>query len=566
MKKIANIAVLSVLAAALHSAYGLNLTNQSPFYLHLQSGDASQCQATIAPGATGVIADKAYCGYDACATNDFNSSGCMEVTNGNTGNNTLTQGGYATYLGINTYGANPVCSIAWPFIPYLCSIDTSGSFSLVYKSITQVYSGGPDNGKPVTIPAVTKYAQAPYFRGVNISGLEYDGTMLDALFQHPDLPDVRYFAAQGMNFVRLPIRAEFVFGSAANPVISTNPDPNAAGEAPNNIYLGAVYDTVEKYLASGISVQLDLHNYMRFCPTGPDVGQGNEPTDPVNNKCSVMTADQLASIWSTIMNTEITIPGVPGTVTFANLAQKYAPGNSNGGELILGVMNEPFSQSDQVVTTASIFANEVAAVKAIRASAPNNLILLSGNGWDPLHLWLSTETDDSTTFTKSRLEAQGLDTTNLAIEVHQYFDSNYSGTNQACNQYASQQAFLEDMGVVDASGTDIFKAWMQQNNMRVMLTEFGGADNVYCRQDMNWMLQYMQDDAYDSAAPKNGGFIGWAAWRANRNSSGGFNFLQQADQTVYGAPASGTTGIVQGTANGLMSDVFGAYLIPPAAK
>ncbi len=329
---------------------------------------------------------------------------------------------------------------------------------------------------------------------------------------------------------------------------------------------------MQKYLASGINVQLDLHNYMRFCPTGPDVGQGNEPTDPVNNKCSVMTADQLASTWSTIMNTSITVPGIADPVTFASLAQKYAPGNSSGGELILGVMNEPFSQPDQVVTTASVFANEVAAVKAIRVSAPNNLILLSGNGWDPLHLWLSDETQNSTTFTKNALEAQGLDTKNLAIEVHQYFDNNYSGTRQACNHYATKQAFLQDMGVVDASGNDIFKAWMQQNNMRVMLTEFGAADlnadktpNVDCRQDTTWMLEYVQDNAYNSAEPGNGGFIGWSAWRSNRNNSVGWNFLQEADKTEYGAPAA-TAGIVQGAGNGLMSNVFSTFLTPPAAK
>ncbi len=563
--------------------YAATITNTSPFYLHLQSGDAQTCSATIAPGAQGSISG--YCGYDVCATNDFNSNGCQEITNGNIGDKALTDGGYATYLGLSNYSGNTInCSIGWAFIPYQCAVDGSGNFSLNYKSITQIYSGGSNNGQPVIIPAVSKYMQAPFFRGVNVSGLEYDGSFLDALFQHPDVPDIRYFAAQGMNLIRLPIRAEFVFGqqqssnTPSGPIISTDPNPNDAGLAPNNMYLASVYDTVQKYLASGVSVDLDLHNYMRFCPTSPTEGQGNEPTDPANNNCSVLIANQLAAIWATIMTTPIKLQmgdGSTKTVTFANLAQQYAPKDSSYStpQLMFGIMNEPFDDSPvQPLSTQTVFDNEVAAVKTIRTSAPNNLILLSGNGWDPLHEWMSSTTQDSTTFTQSALQAAGLDTSNLVIEVHQYFDYNYSGTHVICNHYDNYQAFLQDMGLSDSSGNNIFGQWMQQNQMKVMLTEFGGSDDRSttgdCVQDVKWMLQYMQNNAYNSSAPQNGGFIGWAAWRANRNGnwgSGQFDFLQQADQTVYGAPAQGTTGIVQGPGNGLMADVFASYLTQPSA-
>ena len=551
---------------AINLASAATITNTSPFYLHLQSGDAATCQSTIAPGAQGTI--NGYCGYDACSTNDFNSSGCQEVSNGNTGNTSLTAGGYATYLGLSSYSSqnSVTCSIGWQFIPYQCNVDASGNFSLAYKSTTQIFT---PSGAPVTIPAVQHYTSGPLFRGINISGLEYDGTMLDALFQHPDVPDARYFAAQGMNLVRLPIRAEYVFGAQADPITSIDPNPNDPGIGPNNTYLSAVYDTVQKYLANGLSVDLDLHNYMRFCPTGAVQGQGNEPTDPVNNNCSVLSAEQLSAIWATIMTTPLTVSGIQGTVTFADLASKYpATGPEyKGPQLMFGIMNEPFSQDNQVVRTQTIFNNEVAAAKAIQALAPNNLILFSGNGWDPLHEWLSPTTQDSTIFTAANLKNAGVNPINTVVEVHQYFDDNYSGTHEACNHYASKTAFLQDMGVVDSSGNDIFSTWMQQNSMKVMLTEFGGADNADCQQDMKWMLDYMNTNAYDLNTPQNGGFIGWAAWRANRNGGGAgfapFNFLQQKDQTVYGAPTPGATGILQGQGNGLMTDVFAAYLSTP---
>ena len=343
---------------------------------------------------------------------------------------------------------------------------------------------------------------------------------------------------------------------------------------------------MQKYLAQGLSVDLDLHNYMRFCPTGAAVGKGNEPTDPVNNKCTVFTATQLASTWNTILTTPIkllvqnpqnpTQPPLVETVTFAQLAQKYAPAQNDpayaGAQLMFGIMNEPFDDSPtQPLSNQSIFDNEVASAKAIRNSAPYNLILFSGNGWDPLHAWMTS--GDSDTFTQGALQAQGLDISHLVVEVHQYFDSNFSGLSQTCNSYSSYHDFEVGMGLIDSSGQDVFAAWMHQNQMKVMLTEFGGAEtladgspNTVCRQDMAWMLQYVNDNAYQIAQPTNGGFLGWAAWRANRHGNTGFanfNYLQQADQTVYGAPTAQLFGIVQGPGNGLMTDVFSQYLSLP---
>lgn len=571
--------ILSLFLGIFSIANAIDITNTSPFYLHLQTSGGN-CPQVIAPGATAKSVS-GYCGFDVCSTSLFNSNGCQEYTNGNTGDKTLTDGGYATYLGINATPQTATCSIGWGFIPYKCAIDTSGNFSLTFESITQVYSTGtPLAGQPVAIPSVAHYAQAPFFRGVNISGLEYDGTFLDALFQHPDIPDARYFAGRGMNFIRVPIRAEFLLGTKGNPTESIDPNPKDPEVAVNMMYLAAIYDVTQKYLASGLSVDLDLHNYMRFCPTGQSVGQGNEPTDPVNNNCSVLTATQLADIWSTILTTPIhNIPGISEGSTLSALAVRYAPKDSQYStpQLIFGVMNEPFDQGapqPQPLPTATIFNNEVAAAKAIRQIAPTNIILFSGNNWDALHTWMSSTTGNSVTFTQSDFKAQGLDISNLVIEVHQYFDSNYSGLHQLCNKYADYNAFKLDMGLTDPSGKDTFAPWMQQNGMKVMLTEFGGADtmpapdkspNVVCQQDMNWMIQYMNEHAYNSAQAANGGFIGWSAWRANRNGDFGqatFNFLQRLDQAVYGAPAAGTTGIVQGLGNGLMKDVFAQYLTP----
>ncbi len=421
----------------------------------------------------------------------------------------------------------------------------------IYHSVTEVYSSGPAVGKPVTIPAVTHYGEAPFYRGVNLSGLEYDGTFEDAIAQRPDLPDVRYFAAQGMNFVRLPIRTEFVV-----------PGPNDKANLVNEIYLGAVYDTVQKYLQNGLSVDLELHDHLRFCPNGGGVGEVGDSTDPITNHCQVLTADQLAHIWDLILKAELIIPGISGAETFADLAKQYPT------QLMFGVMNGPFDDSPtQPLPTAQAFAVEVAAAKVIQAAVPKNLIFLSGNDWGSLRNWMEPISDNSHIFTAAALKAQGLDLSRIVIGVNQFFDWSYNGQNQICNHYATYLAFEEDMHVLDGAGKDIFGDWMKQNSMPVFLVAFGGAatladgsPNLDCQRDMQWMLQYVDTHAYNNKYPKNGGFVGWALWHANRNNVGPvpFNFFQQADQTVY-APK----GILPGPANPLMPALITKYLVAP---
>ena len=443
------------------------------------------------------------------------------------------------------------------FLSFFCSFGLSAATTTkapplpIYESVTQLYSSGPNKGKPVYIPAVTNYEEAPFYRGIALSGMEYPGTFEDAVAQRPDLADVRYFAAVGMNFVRLPIRAEFIV-----------PDPNDKENLVNMIYLGAVYDTVRKYVSSGLTVELDLQNSMRFCPNGGGLGKVGNVFDPVNTHCTILTADQLAHIWNLILTAHLSIPGIAGSVQFTDLTARYPE------RLMFGVMNQPFDDSPaQPLSTADVFQAEVAAAKVIQAVAPKDIILLSGNGWGSLRNWMSPTSGNAQAFTLSALKAQGLDVSKIAIAVQQFFDWSYDGRNQVCNHYANYLAFEEDIGVLDGAGTDIFGAWVKANSMPVFLNGLGGAAtladgtvNTDCRQDIIWMLQYVDTHAYDNKQPQNGGFVGWALWHANRNNDGlyHFNFLQQADPTVYGG-----NGILQGPGNELMSSVISKYLVPP---
>lgn len=521
------------------------IKNESSFYLFAKDAGPG-CPTRIAPGQEG-ISHEYWCGFIACATDQYDQTkGCLEKNSDETG---LTEGGYATWFSISF--SNGICTVPETNV-YECQWKNN-QLTFDYRKLTQKFSAGAKMGQNVELSQPQHYNKGPQYRGVNISGLEYDGTFLDALYQHPDKPDIRYFIEKGMNTVRLPIRWEFLVSTSPHNLIeSTNPTSLNI----NSMYLEAVYDTLEKYLASGVAVVLDLHNYMRFCNTGASRGQANEPTDPIKNQCTVMNADQLTYIWGIIAR------------KFATLANTYP------NLLIFEVMNEPYSfvdadgkrVSEQIIKTQDLFNAEVQAVKEIRKFAKNNYVMLSGNYWDPLHGWVfeSPFLDDlpnGSIFTAKNLQAAGIDIARIILDMHQYFDSNYSGTHQQCIKFQSYQHFKTALKLEDEQGKDIFGQWIKDNNMKIFLGEFGASTDNECREDLNYMLRYVEEHAYDTNRPTEGGFIGWTAWRANRHGGGQgfapFNFLQNEDYTVYGANGDQSsslpgTGIQKGQGNGLM--------------
>ncbi len=335
------------------------LHNNSQMYLvNTDLINHPACPTVLAPGRSTLVKDTG-CYFNACATEYQDNGSCMEVMSAR--NHALTSGGYAGWVSISSMDTNsPSCAIPGSSPeagtnPYTCGVSKNGSvfFNLwSYKSLTQRYTAGRNNGALVTLTVPKSYSSLPY-RGINLSGLEYNGTYLDAMYQLPDLPDMQYFVAQGMNTVRIPIRAEYLYSDFPNePGNSLSSSHlNADGTLPlypNPIYRAAIKDIVSKYLNNHVNVILDLHNYMRFCPTGPEVGQGNGPTDPVGNHCKILTSTQLALIWQTI------------STEFKDLAVH------NPQTLIFGLQNEPFTQSDNRLTTQQVFDSEVEAIKKMR--------------------------------------------------------------------------------------------------------------------------------------------------------------------------------------------------------
>ena len=143
------------------------------------------------------------------------------------------------------------------------------------------------------------------------------------------------------------------------------------------------------------------------------------------------------------------------------------------------------------MSTQLIVKNNQAAINAIRAAGAKQLILAPGNGYTGGHSW--NQSTCATCDPSSDWLYQLTDPlSNTAIDIHEYLDVDFSGSHQACTQ----------SGPANLAGVT---SWLQQHNLKAMITEFGGDNNTQCAQYLKDLVNYM------AANPV---YIGWAAWAA----------------------------------------------------
>ncbi|TAQ85999.1 hypothetical protein B7494_g5658 [Chlorociboria aeruginascens] len=287
-----------------------------------------------------------------------------------------------------------------------------------------------------TATGQTKYA------GVNIAGFDF-GCTTDGTCALYSIAPPTNGAAQMSHFVnddhlnlfRLPVGWQYLVGSTLGGTLDSSNFGN--------------YDQlVQACLATGASCIIDIHNYARW--NGAIIGQGG----PTN--------DQFASLWS-------------------QLAAKY----TNNNRVLFGVMNEPH---DLDITT---WATSVqAAVTAIRnAGATSNIILLPGTEYTGAGGFVS---DGSAAALATVTNLDG-STTNLVFDVHNYLDSDGSGTHTEC---------VTNNTVAIAPLT----AWLRSNNRLAINSEVGGGNVASCETYLCDQLQYFNDNSDV--------FLGYTTWAA----------------------------------------------------
>lgn len=276
-------------------------------------------------------------------------------------------------------------------------------------------------------------------KGVSLAGAEFGEGNLPGVYGthyiYPNQTEIDYFKSKSMNTIRLPFRWERL-----------QPTLNQAFDATEF----ARFDQfVTQTTAKDLYVLLDPHNYARY-------------HDDLIGSMQVPNA-AFADFWS-------------------RLADEY----KDNAFVIFGLMNEPNSMpTEQWLDGAN------AAAAAIRTTGATNLIMVPGNGWTGAHSWNQTWYGTANATALLDFVDPG---DNFVVEVHQYFDDDYSGTSPVCTTTDASEVL---------SG---FTAWLATNDLRGFLGEFAGADNDNCSQAIESTLLYIENNSEY--------WMGWTWWAA----------------------------------------------------
>ncbi|KAJ7104083.1 endoglucanase [Mycena belliarum] len=273
-----------------------------------------------------------------------------------------------------------------------------------------------------------------YF-GVNQSGAEFGGSAWPGTwgkdFIFPAPSSIDYFVGKGFNFFRVPFLMERLVAPATG----------IAGPF-SSAYLANLTTTVNYITGKGAFVALDPHNFMIY------------------NNAAITSTSDFQKFWT-------------------NLAGQF----KSNTKVIFDVMNEPNG-----IPASTAFALNQAAVNGIRASgATSQLILVEGTSWTGAWTWVSSGNG-------AAFAAIQDPNNNTAIEMHQYFDSDGSGTHAAC---VSSTIGVERLAAATS--------WLKANNMKGFLGEIGAGNNADCIAAVSGAFCSMQ---------QSGVWIGASWWAA----------------------------------------------------
>lgn len=287
-------------------------------------------------------------------------------------------------------------------------------------------------------------ADSIQYAGVNLAGADFGESSLPGThgihYIYPNQDEVDYFNRRGMNTIRLPFRWERLQRSL-----------NADFDATE---LGRLNDFVTQATAKGMYVVLDPHNYARY--HGGLIGS----------------------------------PAVP-YAAFDDFWTRLADLYKSNDRVIFALVNEP-----NAMPTEQWFTAAQSSINAIRATGANNLILVPGNGFTGAHSWLDDWYGTPNGIVMLEITDPG---NNYAFEVHQYLDSDSSGTTD---------------GVVSPTiGVDRirdFTEWCRSHGKRAFLGEFAVPNATIGAgigdEAINNMMSYM--------TANSDVWLGWTWWAA----------------------------------------------------
>ncbi|NBN79402.1 cellulase family glycosylhydrolase [Microvirga tunisiensis] len=275
-------------------------------------------------------------------------------------------------------------------------------------------------------------------RGANVAGAEFGDTIgrLGHTHFYPTEKTLRYLAGKGMNVVRFPFKWERL-----QPVLYK---PFDLAE------LTPLVDSIAAAKRMGFKVILSPHTNARH--SGKQIGSPEVPTSAFED------------FWT-------------------RLAKLYA-GDS---DIIFLLQNEP-----DYMDAAFWLPSANAGIAAIRRTGADNLILVPGTIWTSAYHWFAEQNGGS----NAEVMRGIIDPlNNYAIDIHQYPDADFSGTNRTC---PAKDTALEALARV----TD----WLKATGNRAILSEFGGTASPDCLDAIRDMAVFVNRN------PDT--WIGWTYWAA----------------------------------------------------
>ncbi|PPQ70301.1 hypothetical protein CVT26_014586 [Gymnopilus dilepis] len=342
------------------------------------------------------------------------------------------------YSGPTTCAAGSTCVYSNPYYSQCLPGAASSSSSTPVGTPTTSSptatspSTGPTASNSVCPSAKNKFK----FFGVNESGAEFGNTaipgQLNKDYTFPSPSSIDYFVGKGFNTFRLPFLMERL----------SPPTTGLLGPF-NQTYLSGLQTIISYITGKGAFVLLDPHNFMSY--------NGAQITD---------------------------------TTTFQTWWQNVASLFKSNNNVIFDIMNEPNGMDASVV-----FGLNQAAINGIRASgATTQLILLEGTSWTGAWTWQSS--GNAAAFSAPISDPSN----NFAIEMHQYLDSDGSGTSDQCVN-----------ATIGSDRLQVATAWLEQTGIKGFLGEIGAGSNPTCVSAVQSALCAMQSsDAWIGA-------LWWAA-------------------------------------------------------
>lgn len=215
-------------------------------------------------------------------------------------------------------------------------------------------------------------------RGVNMAGAEFNSSRMPGQvfkdYTYPTDPDLKYFAEQGANVIRLPFRWERVQRSLNGPLDETE--------------VKLIRKVIAMAAQANLCVILDAHNFGQYA--SQKLGSPELPLD------------RFTDFW---LRMHEAFPD-PAHVAF-------------------GLMNEPAHASARGGWARA--AQDV--VTALRNAGSKHLVFVSGAGWSGVHdwavKWQGLSNADAFAGLRDPLQRS-------VLEVHQYADRDHSGTQADC--------------------------------------------------------------------------------------------------------------------------------------